>query len=64
MTEKIRVTVIVEYVPNLQHYFDADSAAEAAEFDERENPFVDFPDAYLQDPSELVSVTYEVVPAE
>jgi hypothetical protein len=63
MAEKIRVTVVVEYTPNLDHY-PVETVDAAAEFDERENPFVEFPDAYLDNPQELVSVTYEVVPAE
>ncbi|MFF4245256.1 hypothetical protein ACFYY2_12380 [Streptomyces sp. NPDC001822] len=61
MTEKIRVTVVMEYTPNLKHYPDEDSVAAAAEFDARENPFEEFPSAYLDD---LVSVAYEVIPAE
>ncbi len=63
MAEKIRVTVVVEYTPNLDHYPDISTVPEAAEYDERENPFVEFPDAYLDDPKDSVSVTYEVVPA-
>ncbi|MVO87396.1 hypothetical protein GPA10_22180 [Streptomyces sp. p1417] len=62
MAEKIRITVITEYIPDLEHYPDAETVAQAAEFDERENPFVEFPDAYLDDPSEIVSVKYEIIP--
>ena len=63
MAEKIRVTVVVEYTPNMGHYPDVDTVAGAAEFDEQENNIAEFPDAYLDDPNELVSVTYEVVSA-
>ncbi|MEV5677486.1 hypothetical protein [Streptomyces sp. NPDC052179] len=63
MTQKIRVTVVTEYAPNLSHY-PVETVEEAAEFDERDNPFVEFPSAYLDDPDELVSVTYEVISAE
>lgn len=63
MSEKIRVTVVTEYTPNLDHY-PVQTIEGAAEYDERENPFVEFPDAYLDDPRELVSVTYEVVSGE
>ncbi|MFC9591494.1 hypothetical protein ACFTUC_17100 [Streptomyces sp. NPDC056944] len=60
MAEKIRVTVVVEYTPNLDHY-PVGTVEEAAEFDERENPLVDYPASYLDDPEEVMSVTYEVV---
>ncbi|MFK0231245.1 hypothetical protein ACIQUL_36380 [Streptomyces sp. NPDC090303] len=60
MPEKIRVTVVVEYTPDLDHYPVA-TVEEAAEFDERENPLSEYPSAYLADPEEVVSVTYEVV---
>lgn len=63
MAEKIRVTVVTEYVPKLEHY-PVETVEEAMRFDARENSFVEYPTAYLDDPSELVSVTYEVVPAE
>ncbi|MFI1530074.1 hypothetical protein [Streptomyces griseus] len=63
MAQKIRVTVVTEYTPHLGHY-PGDSVEEAAAFDERENNFVEYPTTYLDDPSELVSVTYEVVPTE
>ncbi|MGW5773077.1 hypothetical protein ACWEVY_28490 [Streptomyces longwoodensis] len=58
MAEKIRVTVVIEYTPLLGDYPDCATAAEAAAFDERENPFLAYPDAYLDD---TVSVTYEAV---
>ncbi|MFJ9234354.1 hypothetical protein ACIRJ3_05140 [Streptomyces anulatus] len=65
MTEKIRVTVVVEYVPNLDHYYsDAETVEDAMRFDARENPFQDYPSAYLENPDELMSVTYEVVSAD
>jgi hypothetical protein len=60
MTEKIRVTVVVEYIPDLAHY-PVETIEDALHFDAQENPFVDFPYTYLDDPSELKSVTYEVV---
>ncbi|MFG3176618.1 hypothetical protein ACGFZC_16355 [[Kitasatospora] papulosa] len=63
MTEKIRVTVVTEYTPKLE-YYPGDTVEEAMRFDVQENHFVEYPTAYLDDPSELVSVTYEVVPAE
>jgi hypothetical protein len=63
MAEKIRVTVVTEYTPDLGHYPGV-TVEDAMRFDARENPFVEFPEAYLDDPSELVSVTYEVVPTE
>ncbi|MGW1231457.1 hypothetical protein [Streptomyces californicus] len=63
MTQKVRVTIVTEYIPDLD-YYPGDSVEEAAEFDERENNFVEYPTTYLDDPSELISVTYEVVPTE
>ncbi|WP_328377015.1 hypothetical protein OHB13_11710 [Streptomyces sp. NBC_00440] len=62
MPEKIRVTVVVEYTPDLDHY-PVETVDDAARFDELKNPFMEFPEVYLDDPSELVSVTYEVVSA-
>lgn len=64
MTEKIRVTVVVEYAPNLAHYPNAGTVEDAMRFDVRENPFEDYPSAYLENPDEVMSITYEVVPEE
>ncbi|MFF3416852.1 hypothetical protein ACFYW9_19450 [Streptomyces sp. NPDC002698] len=60
MAEKVRVTVVMEYAPDLDNYPDCRTVADAAEFDERENPFLAFPDVYLDD---VQSVTFEAVPA-
>jgi len=59
--EKIRVTVVVEYEPDLDFYPGCTTVAEAAEFDERENAFLAYPDAYLNDAK---SVTFEAVPID
>lgn len=64
MAEKIRVTVVTEYTPNLAHYPDDATVEDAMRFDAQENPFAEFPEVYLDDPSELKSVTYEVVSAD
>ncbi|MEU6765872.1 hypothetical protein ABZ916_25555 [Streptomyces sp. NPDC046853] len=61
--EKIRVTVVIEYAPNLEDYPDISTIQEAAEYDERENHFTEYPDAYLYDPADKVDVSYEVVTA-
>ncbi|MEV0475294.1 hypothetical protein [Streptomyces prunicolor] len=61
--EKIRVTVVIEYEPDLSNYPDCQTVAEAAAYDERENPFLDYPDAYLTEDDEIVAVTFEAVPA-
>ncbi|MFJ8699429.1 hypothetical protein [Streptomyces ardesiacus] len=60
MAEKIRVTVVVEYEPNLDHYPGCSTVAEASAYDERENPFFSFPDAYLTD-EDTKSITFEAV---
>ncbi|MFF1450138.1 hypothetical protein ACFVYF_18665 [Streptomyces sp. NPDC058274] len=59
--EKVRVTVVIEYEPNLDHYEGCTTVAEAAAFDELENPFIAYPDAYLDDTK---SVTFEAVTVE
>jgi hypothetical protein len=61
--EKIRLTVVIEYEADLDFYPDCKTMSEAAEFDERENPFEQYPDAYLDETTEIKSVTYEAVPA-
>ncbi|MFD4608310.1 hypothetical protein ACFWOT_09360 [Streptomyces sp. NPDC058440] len=58
-TEVVRVTVVIEYPVDLDHYPDCSTVAEAAEFDKRENPFLDFPMAYLNVEDEIKSVTFE-----
>ncbi|MGJ3559598.1 hypothetical protein ACR6C2_16625 [Streptomyces sp. INA 01156] len=63
MAEKIRVTVVVEYEPELEHYPGCKTVEDAAKFDEKENPFLDYPDAYLLE-EDVKSVTFEVVTAE
>ncbi|MGW2711413.1 hypothetical protein HKX69_05680 [Streptomyces argyrophyllae] len=60
MAEKIRLTVVIEYEPNLDHYPGCTTVAQAATFDELENPFTEYPDAYLND-SDIKSVTFEAV---
>lgn len=60
MAEKIRVTVVVEYEPDLAHYPGCTTVAEAAAYDERENPFFTYPDAYLLD-EDIQSITFEAV---
>ncbi|MFF8629651.1 hypothetical protein [Streptomyces werraensis] len=60
MAEKVRVTVVIEYEPDLDHYPNCTTVAEAAEFDERENPFFTYPDAYLTE-EDTVSITFEAV---
>jgi hypothetical protein len=61
--EKIRVTVVIEYEPDLGHYPGCTSVAQAATFDEVENPFIECPDVYLTD-SDIKSVAYQVVTIE
>jgi hypothetical protein len=60
MSEKIRVTVVIEYEPDLDLYPGCTTVAQAATFDELENPFIECPDAYLID-SDIKSVTFEAV---
>jgi hypothetical protein len=60
--EKIRVTVVIEYEPEMDHYPDCPTVAEAAAYDERENPFFEYPDAYLTE-EDIVSITFEAVSA-
>jgi hypothetical protein len=59
---KVRVTVVMEYEPDLRDYPDCNTVAEAAALDERENPFFEYPDAYLTE-EDVVSITFEAVPA-
>ncbi|MFI0553392.1 hypothetical protein [Streptomyces scabiei] len=59
--EVIRVTVVIEYEPDLDFYPGCRTVADAAAFDELENPFSDYPDAYLSDTK---SVTFEVATAD
>jgi hypothetical protein len=63
MAEKIRVTVVIEYAPDLDHYPGCETVAEAAAYDERENPFFEYPDAYLLE-EEIQSITFEAVPID
>lgn len=63
MAEKIRVTVVIEYTPYLAHYPDCETVAEAAAYDERENPFLEYPDAYLTE-EDIQSITFEAVPID
>lgn len=60
--EKVRVTVVIEYEPDLSHYDGCSTVAEAAAYDERENPFFEYPDAYLTE-EDVTSITFEAVPA-
>jgi hypothetical protein len=60
--EKIRVTVVIEYDPVMENYPDCKTVAEAAAYDERENPFWEYPDAYLTE-DDTVSITFEAVSA-
>lgn len=62
--EVIRVTVVVEYQPEMGHYPGCNTVAEAAAYDERENPFLEYPDAYLEDAGEVKSITFEAVTIE
>lgn len=61
MVEKIRVTVVIEYEPDLSHYPGCSTVEQAAAFDELENPFFEYPDAYLDTTSDIKSVTYEAI---
>lgn len=56
--EKIRVSVVFEYEPNLDDYPNCKTVADAARFDELENPFTECPEAYEDD---IVKVTYEAI---
>ena len=60
--EKVRVTVVMEYEPDMAHYPGCSTVAEAAAYDERENPFFEYPDAYLTE-EDVVSIAFEAVPA-
>ncbi|MFJ5882647.1 hypothetical protein [Kitasatospora cineracea] len=60
MSDRIRVTVVYEYKPNMQHYRGCKDVHEAAQFDAETCNFRDFPEDYGTD--EIVSVTYEGVP--
>lgn len=61
--EVVRLTVVIEYQPDLGHYPGCQTVAEAAAFDEWENPFADCPDAYLED-SLIKFTTFEAVTVE
>lgn len=60
MPDKIRVTVVLEYVPDPQFYPDPDLHA-MAKLDETENNFRQYPEAY--EGTDILSVTYEGIPA-
>ncbi|MFF4557196.1 hypothetical protein [Streptomyces sp. NPDC001422] len=62
MADKIRLTVVIEYEPDLSFYNGADDVHQAAELDATLNPFEEFADIYLND-SEIVSTTFEGVPS-
>ncbi|MFF7588594.1 hypothetical protein ACFZCK_14015 [Kitasatospora purpeofusca] len=53
---KIRVTAVMEYHADGEHYPGCSTAQEMAEFDARHNPFAEMPEEYVPD---LVSVTFE-----
>ncbi|MEU8948751.1 hypothetical protein [Streptomyces sp. NPDC048489] len=60
MADKIRLTVVIEYEPDLRDYHGCNDVHEAAELEARLNPFEEFADIYLDD---VVSTTFEGIPS-
>ncbi|MFG3582593.1 hypothetical protein [Streptomyces sp. NPDC047990] len=63
MADKIRLTVVIEYEPDLSFYNDAKDVHDAAALDASLNPFEEFPDIYIEN-SVIVSTTFEGIPSD
>ncbi|MFD8594579.1 hypothetical protein ACFV1L_06220 [Kitasatospora sp. NPDC059646] len=60
MADRIRVTVVYEYKPNMKYYHGCNDVHEAAQLDAEICNIREFPEDYGSD--EIVSVNYEGIP--